>query len=50
MLLIFSIAGVAALTVAAYTRLRSRSPETAAATTNLGRLLRTGLLRCWGWA
>ena len=44
MLLIFGIAGVAALTVAAYARLRSRSPETAAATTRAVRELAAVIL------
>jgi len=46
MLLIAGIAGVAALTVAAYTRLRSRSPETAAATTRAVRELAAVILVC----
>lgn len=44
MLLIFGIAGVAALTVTAYIRLRSRSPETAAATTRAVRELAAVIL------
>ena len=46
MLLIFGIAGVAALTVTAYIRLRSRSPETAAATTRAVRELAAVILVC----
>lgn len=46
MLLIFGIAGVAALIVAAYARLRSRSPETAAATTRAVRELAAVILVC----
>jgi hypothetical protein len=45
-MLIFGIAGVAALTVSAYLRLRSRSPETAAPTTRAVRELAAVVLVC----
>ncbi len=46
MLLLFSIAGAAALAVFAYTRLRSRSPEAASAATRAVRELAAVVLIC----
>ena len=46
MLLLFSIAGAAALAVIAYTRLRSRSPEAASAATRAVRELAAVVLIC----
>ena len=46
MLLLFSIAGAAALAVVAYTRLRSRSPEAASAATRAVRELAAVVLIC----
>jgi hypothetical protein len=46
MLLLFSIAGAAALAVVAYNRLRSRSPEAASAATRAVRELAAVVLIC----
>jgi hypothetical protein len=46
MLLLFSIAGAAALVVLAYTRVRARSPEAAAAATRAVRELAAVVLIC----
>ena len=46
MLLLFSIAGAAALAVVAYTRLRHRSPEAASAATRAVRELAAVVLIC----
>ncbi len=46
MLLLFSIAGAAALAVVAYTRLRARSPEAASAATRAVRELASVVLIC----
>ena len=46
MLLLFSIAGAAALAVIAYTRLRHRSPEAASAATRAVRELAAVVLIC----
>ncbi len=46
MILLFSIAGAAALAVLAYTRLRSRSPEAASAATRAVRELAAVVLIC----
>ena len=46
MLLIVSIAGAAALAVAAYTRLRAQSPETAAAAARAVRQLAAVVIVC----
>jgi hypothetical protein len=46
MLLLFSIAGAATLVVVAYTRLRARSPEAAAAATRAVRELAAVVLIC----
>ncbi len=46
MLLLFSIAGAAALVVVAYTHLRSRSPEAASAATRAVRELAAVVLIC----
>jgi hypothetical protein len=46
MLLVFSLAGAAALTVVAYTRLRARSPEAAAAAVAAVKQLAAVVLVC----
>ena len=46
MLLLFSIAGAAALVVVAYTRMRARSPEAASAATRAVRELAAVVLIC----